>query len=167
MALENNQAVDNSENDSDDSELPALLLGTYTPRLDSKGRLALPSKFRSQLAGEFVIARGQERCLYLLPSREFRRLAVSIQRAHVSDKPTRDYLRVFLSGASEEKMDRQGRIVIPPMLREYAHLQRDVAVIGVGTRAEVWDAHAWNTYLAQQEDPYSQISDDVLPEADL
>jgi MraZ protein len=164
MAVDDEQTVDNSDRDS---ELPPLLLGTYTPRLDSKGRLALPSKFRSQLAGEFVIARGQERCLYLLPAREFRRLAVSIQRAHVSDKPTRDYLRVFLSGASEEKMDRQGRIVIPPVLRDYAHLQRDVAVIGVGTRAEIWDEKAWNTYLAAQEDPYSQISDDVLPEADL
>lgn len=154
--------------DGDDlDELPPLLLGTYTPRLDAKGRLALPAKFRQQIRGQFVLARGQERCVYLLPAREFRRMAAGIRTTRVGDKAARDYLRVFLSGATAEEMDKQGRVVIPPMLRTYAHLTRDVAVIGVGTRAEIWDAEAWNAYLAAQEDPYSRITDDVLGEADL
>lgn len=154
-----------AQQDADD--LPPLLLGTYTPHLDPKGRLALPAKFRPQLTGRFVLARGQERCVYLLPAREFRRMASRIQHVSVGNKETRDYLRVFLSGATDEKADSKGRIMIPPMLRSYAHLNRDVAIIGVGTRAEIWDKKTWDAYLAQQEDSYSQIADDVLPEVDL
>jgi MraZ protein len=147
--------------------LPPLLLGTYTPRMDAKGRLALPAKFRSQLAGRFVLARGQERCVYLLPAGEFRRMAMRIQRVSVGNKATRDYLRVFLSGAVDEQADSKGRVMIPPMLRSYAHLDREIAVIGVGTRAEIWDKATWDAYLADREDDYSQIADDVLPEVDL
>lgn len=148
-------------------ELPPLLLGTYTPRMDSKGRLALPAKFRSQLSHRFVLARGQERCVYLLPAREFRRMAERIQHVSVGNKATRDYLRVFLSGATDEQADSKGRVMIPPMLRTYAHLDRDIAIIGVGTRAEIWDLTTWQTYLNDKEDDYSHIADDVLPEVSL
>lgn len=146
---------------------PPMLLGTYTPTMDSKGRLALPAKFRSQITGSFVLARGQERCIYLLPAAEFRRMAARIQNASVGNRATRDYLRIFLSGAVEETADKQGRVVIPPMLRTYAGLAKDVVVIGVGTRAELWDAQAWNTYLAAKEEDYSEIADDVLPAMEL
>lgn len=147
--------------------LPPLLLGTYTPKVDAKGRVALPAKFRSQLGSGFVLARGQERCVYLLPASEFRRMAGQIQRASLGNKATRDYLRVFLSGAVDQEPDKQGRVVIPPMLRDYAHLSKEIVVIGVGTRAEIWDADAWNSYLANQEDGYSEIADDVLPPMEL
>lgn len=149
------------------NELPPLLLGTYAPKIDAKGRLALPAKFRSQLGAGFVLARGQERCVYLLPAMEFRRMAGQIQRASLGNKATRDYLRVFLSGAVDQEPDKQGRVVIPPMLRDYAHLGKDVVVIGVGTRAEIWDAQSWQSYLADQEEGYSQIADDVLPPMDF
>lgn len=148
-------------------DLPPLLLGTYTPRMDAKGRLALPAKFRSQLSGRFVLARGQERCVYLLPAGEFRRMAGRIQKVSVGNKATRDYLRVFLSGAVDEEADSKGRVMIPPMLRDYAHLDREIAVIGVGTRAEIWDKATWDAYLSDREEDYSQIADDVLPEMDL
>lgn len=153
--------------DEPEQGLPPLLLGTYTPRMDAKGRLALPAKFRSQLSGRFVLARGQERCVYLLPANEFRRMAGRIEHVSVGNKATRDYLRVFLSGAVDEQADSKGRVMIPPMLRSYAHLDRDIAVIGVGTRAEIWDKAAWDAYLSKQEEGYSQIADDVLPEVDL
>lgn len=153
------------ENSSE--SLPPLLLGTYTPKVDAKGRVALPAKFRSQLGAGFVLARGQERCVYLLPAAEFRRMASQIQRASLGNKATRDYLRVFLSGAVDQEPDKQGRVVIPPMLRDYAHLSKQIVVIGVGTRAEIWDADSWNSYLANQEDGYSQITDDVLPPMEL
>lgn len=143
--------------------LPALLLGTYTPKLDAKGRMALPAKFRPQLGAGLIMARGQERCVYLLPVAEFRRMASRIQRASLGDKATRDYLRVFLSGAVDQEPDRQGRILVPPMLRKYANLGPEVVVIGVGTRAEIWNKEAWETYLAAQEEGYSDIADDVLP----
>lgn len=138
-------------------------LGTYTPRLDDKGRLILPAKFRGQLAQGLVLTRGQEHCLFLLPMDEFRRMHDQIRQAPVTSKQARDYLRVFLSGASDEVPDKQGRISIPPMLRAYAGLDRDVAVIGAGTRVEVWDLAAWETYLAAQESGYADTAEEVFP----
>ena len=147
--------------------LPPLLLGTYTPKIDAKGRVALPAKFRSQLGQGLVMARGQERCVYLLPFDEFRRIASQIQRTSVGNKAAREYLRVFLSGAVDQETDKQGRVVVPQMLRDYANLGSDIVVIGVGTRAELWNKDAWESYLAQKEEGYSDIADDVLPEVEF
>ncbi|NEG95959.1 division/cell wall cluster transcriptional repressor MraZ [Bifidobacterium sp. SMB2] len=144
-------------------DLPPLLLGTYTPKIDAKGRLALPAKLRGQLGSGLVMARGQERCVYLLPHSEFRRVAAQIQRTSLGNKAARDYLRVFLSGAVDQAPDKQGRVVVPPMLRNYAGLGNDVVVIGVGTRAEIWNRESWEAYLAAQEQGYADIADDVLP----
>ena len=141
----------------------SLLLGTFTPKIDAKGRVALPSKFRDQIGPGLVMARGQERCVYLLPQSEFRRIAAQIQRTSLGNKAAREYLRVFLSGAVDQDPDKQGRVLIPQMLRDYAHLGDDVVVIGVGTRAEIWNRPAWETYLADKEQGYSDIADDVLP----
>ncbi len=147
--------------------LPPLLLGTYPPKIDAKGRVALPAKFRSQLGQGLVMARGQERCVYLLPFDEFRRIASQIQRTSVGNKAAREYLRVFLSGAVDQEPDKQGRVVVPQMLRDYANLGSDIVVIGVGTRAELWNKDAWESYLAQKEEGYSDIADDVLPEVEF
>lgn len=147
--------------------LPPLLLGTYTPKIDAKGRMALPAKFRSQLGQGLVMARGQERCIYLLPFDEFRRIASQIQRTSVGNKAAREYLRVFLSGAVDQEPDKQGRVLVPQMLRDYANLGSDVVVIGVGTRAELWNRDAWEAYLAEKEENYSDIADDVLPEVEF
>lgn len=147
--------------------LPPLLLGTYTPKIDAKGRVALPAKFRSLLGQGLVMARGQERCVYLLPFDEFRRIASQIQRTSVGNKAAREYLRVFLSGAVDQEPDKQGRVVVPQMLRDYANLGSDIVVIGVGTRAELWNKDAWESYLAQKEEGYSDIADDVLPEVEF
>jgi MraZ protein len=141
----------------------APFLGTYTPRLDDKGRLILPAKFRPQFAPGLVMTRGQERCLFLLPLDEFRRMHERLSTAPITSKQARDYLRVFLSGASDEQPDKQGRISIPPMLRRYAGLDRDVAVIGAGTRVEIWDLAAWEAYLAQTESGYADTAEEVFP----
>ena len=78
-------------------------------------------------------------------------------------KAARDYLRVFLSGAVDQEPDKQGRVLVPQMLRDYANLGSDIVVIGVGTRAEIWNRQAWEDYLADKEQGYSDIADDVLP----
>ncbi|EIK86052.1 MULTISPECIES: division/cell wall cluster transcriptional repressor MraZ [Gardnerella] len=140
-----------------------ILLGTYSPKIDAKGRVALPAKFRSQLGDGFVMARGQERCVYVLPMQEFERITTQIQLTSMSNKSARDYLRVFLSGAVDQEPDKQGRIVVPPMLRDYANLGDEIVVIGVGTRAEIWNKSAWNNYLADKEQDYADIANDVLP----
>ncbi|NMN00901.1 division/cell wall cluster transcriptional repressor MraZ [Bifidobacterium sp. DSM 109958] len=147
--------------------LPPLLLGTYTPKIDAKGRMALPAKFRAQLGGGLVMARGQERCVYVLPIAEFRRVAAQIQRTSLGNKAAREYLRIFLSGATDEVPDKQGRVLVPQMLRDYAGLGDDIVVIGVGTRAEIWDRASWEEYLSAKEEAYSDIADDVLPVVDF
>ncbi|GAA4982912.1 division/cell wall cluster transcriptional repressor MraZ [Kineococcus glutinatus] len=140
-----------------------MFLGTHTPRLDDKGRLILPAKYRDQLSDGLVITRGQERCLYVFPTAEFERMHDQLRQAPLTRKEARDYLRVFLSGASDEVPDRQGRITIPPLLRSYAGLDRDVAVIGAGSRVEVWDLPTWETYLAAAEQPFADRDEEVLP----
>ena len=104
--------------------LPPLLLGTYTPKIDAKGRMALPAKFRSQLGPGMVMARGQERCVYLLPQSEFRRIALQIQRTSMGNKAARDYLRVFLSGAVDQEPDRCARAADVARLREFGKRHR-------------------------------------------
>lgn len=140
-----------------------MFLGTHQPRLDDKGRLFLPAKFREQLAEGLVVTKGQERCLYVFPVAEFERLTEAMRQAPVTSKAARDYMRVFLSGASDEVPDRQGRVTIPPSLRRYAGLERDCVVVGAGSRVELWDAAAWDRYLAEQEQAFSELSEEVLP----
>jgi MraZ protein len=140
-----------------------MFLGTYSPRLDDKGRLILPAKFREQLEEGVVVTRGQERCLYVFPMAEFARLSDQLRQAPVTSKQARDYLRVFLSGASDERVDGQGRVTIPTALRTYAGLTRDCAVIGAGQRVEIWDAGAWDTYLAEQEEVFAEQAVEVVP----
>ena len=140
-----------------------MFLGTHSPRLDEKGRLILPAKFREQLEAGVVVTRGQERCLYVFPAAEFERLAEQLRQAPVTSKQARDYLRVFLSGASDEVPDKQGRITLPTNLRTYAGLDRDCAVIGAGQRVEIWDAAAWDSYLAEQEQAFAEQAEEVVP----
>ncbi len=140
-----------------------MFLGTHTPRLDEKGRLFLPAKFRDRLAEGLVVTKGQERCLFVYPADTFVDIAGALQKGPTSSKAVRDYIRVFLAGAHDEVPDRQGRLTVPPPLRLYAGLTRDCAVIGAGDRIEVWDAGAWETYLAASEQAYSEQSEEVVP----
>ncbi|GII88701.1 transcriptional regulator MraZ [Sphaerisporangium siamense] len=144
-------------------EVGPVFLGTHHPRLDEKGRLFLPAKYREELAEGLVITKGQERCLYVFPVEEFQRITEALRTAPVTAKAVRDYSRVLFAGASDETPDKQGRITIPQGLREYAGLRRDCAVIGANTRLEIWDAVAWDTYLAAQEQAFSDLSEEVLP----
>jgi len=140
-----------------------VFLGTFTPRLDEKGRVILPAKFRDELADGLVITRGQEHCLYVFSEAEFAEMHQRVRQAPLASKQARDYLRVFLSGAHPETPDKQHRITIPQGLREYAGLDRELAVIGAGSRAEIWDAEAWQRYLAEQESAFSAIEEEVIP----
>ena len=140
-----------------------MFLGTHQPRLDEKGRLFLPAKYREELAGGVVITKGQERCLFVFPKDEFARITDALRTAPVTAKSVRDYSRILFASASDEIPDRQGRITVPAALRGYAGLQRDCAVIGANTRLEIWDSQAWETYLATQEDSFAGASEEVFP----
>ena len=140
-----------------------MFLGTHAPKLDDKGRVILPAKFRDELASGLVLTRGQEHCVYVFSQREFESLHEKSRQAPVTSKQARDYLRVFLSGASAEVPDKQNRVTIPAALRSYAGLDRDLVVIGAGSRAEIWDATAWETYLADQEAAFASTEEEVIP----
>jgi MraZ protein len=140
-----------------------MFLGTHSPRLDDKGRLFLPAKYREELSGGLVITKGQERCLYVFPMAEFQRITEALRTAPVTAKAVRDYSRVFFASASDEVPDKQGRVTIPPALRGYAGLERDCVVIGANSRLEIWDTQAWETYLEQSEQQFSDASEEVLP----
>ena len=140
-----------------------MFLGTHTPRLDDKGRLFLPAKFRDELAGGVVITRGQERCLYVFTRGAFAAKAEELQSASLTSRSARDYGRMFFSSASDEVPDKQGRVTIPAALRSYAGLDRDCVVIGANTRLEIWDAAAWSAYEAAQEQAFADQDEEVLP----
>ncbi len=140
-----------------------MFLGTYTPRMDEKGRLILPAKYREELAEGLVLTRGQERCIYVFSTQEFQNVHQQMRQAPLTSRQARDYIRVFLSGASDEVPDKQGRVTIPPGLREYAGLDREVTVIGAGDRAEIWDTAAWNAYLEEKESEFSSTDEEAIP----
>lgn len=139
-----------------------MFLGTHTPRLDDKGRLALPAKFRTELEGGLVITKGQERCLFVFPMAEFSRITELLRSAPVTQRSVRDYSRVFFASASHEVPDGQGRITVPAQLREYAGLSKDCVVIGANSRVEVWDSAAWQNYLESTEQSFAD-AEEVLP----
>ncbi|PPG62971.1 MULTISPECIES: division/cell wall cluster transcriptional repressor MraZ [unclassified Rathayibacter] len=140
-----------------------MFLGTYSPKLDEKGRVILPAKFRDELSSGVVVTRGQERCLYVFSQAEFEVMHEKIRQAPVTSKQARDFLRVFLSGASAETPDKQNRVTLPAPLRSYAGLDRDLTVIGAGNRAEIWAQGAWETYLQEQESVFSDTQEEVIP----
>jgi MraZ protein len=140
-----------------------MFFGTYTPRLDDKGRIFLPAKFRDELAEGLVVTRGQERCLYVWSTEQFGILTERLSKAPLTDRATRNYVRMFFAGASDETPDKQGRITVPPTLREYASLSKDCVVIGAMNRIEIWDAASWQTYSDEQEQAFADLSEEVFP----
>jgi MraZ protein len=140
-----------------------MFLGTHEPKLDEKGRLILPARFRDELSDGLVITKGQERCLYVFPANEFSLITERLRQAPVTEKKSRDYLRVMFAGAHDEVPDNQGRVTIPAGLRTYASLEKNCVVIGANTRLEIWDSTTWNSYLSDREKTFADVSEEVLP----
>ena len=140
-----------------------MLLGTHTPKLDDKGRIILPARFRDELSAGVVVTRGQERCLYVFSKKEFESVHEKIRQAPVTSEEARKYLRLFLSGASDDTPDKQGRVLVPQLLRDYAGLTKELVIIGVGSRAEIWDASSWQEYLSSNEEKFATQAEEVIP----
>ena len=139
-----------------------MFLGTHTPRLDEKGRLFLPAKYREEVAAGVVITKGQERCLYVFPKDEFQRQADEAEAAEraavtLEDKRVaRMRTRQLFGSGSDETPDRQGRVTLPPTLRAYAGLDRDCVVVGANRRLEIWDAAAWAAYESDNDAEFAE-----------
>lgn len=141
----------------------ATLSGAYYPKLDEKGRIILPAKLREFFVNGLVITRGQDGCLLVFTAAAFEARAEQLAVAPISNRDARNYVRMFMSGAHSETPDKQGRVTIPAMLRQYASLSRELTVIGAGNHAEIWDAAAWAAFESSQEFNYSSLAQEVIP----
>lgn len=129
-------------------EVRVLFIGQYSHNVDAKGRVSMPSKFRENTEGEtFFVTKGTEKCLFVYSSSEWAKFADNLAKLPITTNPQAGkFARFFLSGAVECEVDKLGRINIPQYLREYAGIEKDVRVIGVRSRAEIWDAKTWDEY---------------------
>ena len=140
-----------------------MFLGTHTPKLDEKGRLFLPAKFRDEMREGLVITRGQERALDIRTRADFAVFTEKFKNASQTDAGTRAYGRMLFALATEQVPDKQGRVTITPELRQYAGLERDAVVIGVYDRIEVWEPRSWTAYTADQEQAFANLQDEIFP----
>jgi MraZ protein len=123
-----------------------MFLGDHQHTLDAKGRVSLPAKFRADMTGRLVVAKGLDECLYVYPTEEYQRFVADLLTGSDFDPRKRQLRRFFTSGAVETELDSAGRVSLPANLRDYAGLTKDVAVTGNGNRIEIWDAEAWAAY---------------------
>lgn len=137
--------------------------GTYTPKVDEKGRLFLPAKFRDAMTEGLVMTRGQERSIDIRTAADFERFTEKFRSASQTDARLRGYGRMLFGLMSEQTPDKQGRITITPELRAYAGLDREAVVVGVYDRIEVWEPKAWAAYNAEQEEAFANVSEEIFP----
>jgi MraZ protein len=140
-----------------------MYLGEFSPRLDEKGRLILPAKYRARFADGVYLVKGQEHCVEIRDPESFETKAAEVQRLAQTHATARAYSRVFFSSAYDETPDKQGRVGVSPALREYAGLDRDVVVVGVGDRLEMWAPDAWVEYRDRQEAEFAALDGEVVP----
>ena len=139
-----------------------MFLGEYQHSIDQKGRVILPAKFREELADGMVIAMGLDKCLFVYTPAEWAKLEDSIREMPlISNQNARAFTRRLLSGATKGAPDKQGRVSLPQNLRDFAGISKDVVVIGVGSRAEIWDKEVWAKYSAETESSYSEIAEQL------
>jgi MraZ protein len=138
-----------------------MFLGQYNHTIDDKGRLAVPMKFREALAYGAVVTRGLDSSLFLLPVEEWGKLASSLANLPLGQANARAFARLMLAGAMDVQLDKQGRCVVPEYLRTYAGLRKDVIIVGVNTRLEIWDAARWAEYTLHTEKDAENIAEQL------
>jgi len=120
-----------------------MFMGEYNHTIDAKGRLIVPSKFREQLGNEFVITKGLDGCLFVYSNEEWQNIENSFRDKPLTSKDARKFMRFFFAGACSCEVDKQGRILIPAVLREFADITKDAVLVGVGGRIEIWSKEKW------------------------
>lgn len=138
-----------------------MFMGEYHHNLDVKGRLTIPSKVRYELGEKFIITRGLDNCLFIYPRNEWNNI-INKYKELPNTKDARNFMRFFLSGATECEFDKQGRIIIPVPLAKYANLEKDCIIIGVNDRLEIWSKDLWEEFISKNEDSLSDIADNLF-----
>lgn len=123
-----------------------MFYGEYQHSVDVKGRVIIPSKFREGLGENFIVTKGLDNCLFVYSTKEWAELEAKLRALPFTDKDVRAFVRFFFAGATECGLDKQGRILIPNNLRQHAKLEKDVYIIGVSSRVEIWDKSEWEDY---------------------
>lgn len=136
-----------------------MFIGEYSHNLDDKGRLAIPIKFRHDLAKGAVVTRGLDSCLFLYTKSEWNKLAEKLAALPISQANSRAFSRLMLAGAMDVEVDKQGRVILPEYLRQFAKLKKEVVVAGLYSRLELWDSEAWQTYKGQTEKESGDIAE--------
>ncbi len=139
-----------------------MFLGEYHHNIDDKGRLIIPSKFRDELGTDFIVTRGLDGCLFVYPKNEWDTIVAKLKELPFTKKDARSFMRFFLSGATVCDFDKQGRINITSPLVEYADLNKECIVIGVGDRLEIWSKTNWENFINTNEDNLSDIAEDLF-----
>jgi MraZ protein len=136
-----------------------MLLGEYKHNLDSKGRVAIPAKFKEKLAAGAIITRGLDNCLFVFAGKEWEVLAQKLIALPLAKANSRAFVRLMLAGAMDANLDNQGRILIPDYLRKYAELKKEVIIAGLYNRVEIWDAEKWQEYKKKTEGASEEIAE--------
>ena len=138
-----------------------MLIGEYEHSLDVKGRMILPAKIREDMGEKFIITKGLDGCLFGFSQTEWANFEEKLKTLPLTNKNARDFVRFFLSGATECEIDKQGRFLIAGNLREYSNLEKDAVIIGVGTRIEIWNKEKWKSYNSDENISADEIAENM------
>lgn len=138
-----------------------MFIGEYNHSVDTKGRMNVPAKFREDLGERFFMTKGLDNCLFMFPETEWRVFEDKLKQLPLTNRNARAFVRLFFAGATECTLDKQGRVNIPQTLRDHGEIEKDVIVIGVGTRVELWSTTNWNTYNDPDNISYDDIAEQM------
>ncbi len=138
----------------------SMYIGEYTHSIDNKGRVIMPSLFREELGMSFYVTKGMEGCIFVYDKESWKLLEEKTKQLRLTSKKARQFERIFYAPARELEFDKQGRIVIPQNLREYAGINKEATIIGVSSRIEIWDKERYEEYISSQEMDYDNIIED-------
>lgn len=138
-----------------------LFIGEYEHSVDAKGRVIMPAKLREDIGEKFIVTKGLDGCLFAYSFNEWTNFEEKLKTLPLTNKNARDFVRFFLSGAVECEIDKQGRFLIPGNLREYGTLEKEIIIIGVGTRIEIWNKENWKKYSSNENISADEIAENM------
>ncbi len=138
-----------------------MFIGEYEHSVDAKGRVIMPAKLREDIGEKFIVTKGLDGCLFAYSQTEWLNFEEKLKTLPLTNKNARDFVRFFLSGAVECEIDKQGRFLLPNNLRIYATLEKEINIIGVGTRIEIWNKEAWKHYSSSENISADEIAENM------
>ena len=138
-----------------------MLMGEYNHTIDAKGRLIVPVKFREILGDNFIVTKGLDGCLFVYPNDEWTRFEEKLKSLPLTNKNARQFTRFFLAGAAACEVDKQGRILLPQVLREFASLEKDVVLVGVASRIEIWSRERWDESMNTYDGDMDEVAENM------